>query len=612
MTATAAPELDTAAAKAPVGRLRDEPLLIVLVVLAQLVVLQLVLRTPFLGDDGPNQVAAGYANAQGESVLEFVWHLTRDQYYGLGRFTPLSMLQNYGLNALIHERVLYKAVLVAMTIAGTLGLARVLVSVRVPVAVALLGAGLTAPLWQLHAYHDALISYGGLMQSVLLLGCGATLCHLRWLRGGTAWWAVASVLLLITANLVHEAGFLMVGMVVGATFAVSGRLRSLVPALAVTAGFVLFIASIRTDTGQYSASLALEPFTATVVKQVTAALPGASWLDPQGAKIRPATDMTTAWLRAFLVALLLAPVIRAAFRAAPLVTNSGQQLKRFAGLAMLLGTPAIVPAALVSLATRYQAEMRWGTGYLPLYLSVAALAAATALLLWWCAQRVSAKALGAVTVAGIVLAVGANVAASSRVVSADFAFATTQDEMKALARGGAFDRIPTSNTILVEQTNFQPPNGIWLPNYIHSPSNWLYVHAGRRWASFPVPADAKGALCVNTYGEALPEDCPAITAPVVWARTGLSVERQRWLLLTPAKQPAATDTLMELPATGEATLFYPADRKPPTVYFTARRGQTQVAVPPTSLKRISGDADKWARYAVPVPKGASSGTGTVN
>lgn len=605
-TATAAPT--RAPLPAPTARLRDAPLLLALVVAAQFVVLQLVLRTAYLGDDAPNQVIAGYADQAGHSLPGLIWQMTVDQYHGLGRLTPIGLFQNYGLNGTLHDRVLYKLVLVVATIASTLVFARVLVAVRVPVAVALLGAGLTAPLWQLHHYHDALVSYGALTQVVLMLGCAATLAHLRWLRGGSVWWCVLSVLLLIWANLTYEAGYLMVGMVVGATFAVRARLWTALPALTTTIAFILFLLSIRTSGGQYAASYGVHPFVTTLTKQVTAALPGAGWLDPQGPRAMTAVPTTMAWVRGVLVALFLAPVLRAALRTAVPRVRDWRQLF---GLFLILATPAFLPAALVSLAERYQQELRWGSGYLPLALTVPAFAAGTALLLWRLSQRVPRAALGGAAAVAIVTAVGVNASGSMREVSNSYAYGQSLDQLRSIARSGAFDAIPARTTVLFDQTQIQPSNGFWLPGYLYSPSNWLYVQAGRRWPSYPVPARQTADLCVDTFGQAMTPPCPVLRGEIAWVTTSTTTKRERWLLITPGAVTKARQVLANAPTAGTATLVFPGDRPQPIVQYAPTVGAVPITLDPAAVRRLPGSRGGWVRYAVTPPAAAASGTGTV-
>ncbi len=599
---------ETASEAPRAARLRDAPLLIALVVSAQFVVLQLVLRTSFLGDDAPNQVIAGYADQLGKSVPAFLWQMTVDQYHGLGRVTPVGLFQNYGLNALVHDRATYKLVLVAATVVSTLMLASVLVAVRIPVAVALLGAGLTAPLWQLHQYHDPLVSYGALSQMVLILGCASTLCHLRWLRGGSPAWAIVSVGLLIWANLTYEAAYLMVGMLIGATVIVGARFRTAVPAALTTVAFVAFLLSIRTDGGQYAASFGIQPTLTTLAKQVTAGLPGAGWFDPLGAQSLTPVPSTMAWVRGVLVAALLLPVVRAALLAARPVALTW---RRVLGLAILLGTPAFLPAALVSLAARYQAELRWGTGYLPLALTVPALAAGAAVLLWWLGPKVPRRALLAAAAVIIVGAVGVNASGSMRVVSNSFTYGQNLDDLRSIAKAGTFDRVPAGTTFLFDQTQIQPGNGFWLPGYLYSPSNWLYVHAGRRWPAFPVPAGQTDELCVDTYGQGVTPPCPVLRGAIAWVTTALDAKQRRWLLITPGTVTKSGGTLADAPARGPATLIYPRDAPKPPVMYAPAPGVPQRDLDPSLVTR-TGDLDDWAVYTIKVAPGTPSGSGRVS
>jgi preprotein translocase subunit SecG len=214
-------------------------LVLALAAAAQLVALQLVLKTPLSGDDSPNQNLKGYIAEHHTGFWDFWWSLVTSEIPTFGRFTPLGLLQTYGLHEVLHDRVAYKLLIVALSVVALLLVAAVLLAQHVPVGVAALATGGAAALFQLHNSHHSLQAYAGLMQLVVIWYCVSVLWFIAWLRRG-GWWRLAlSVACVLAACLTYEAAYPLVALHFAVALGERGNLKAALRACAVPVGVSL-------------------------------------------------------------------------------------------------------------------------------------------------------------------------------------------------------------------------------------------------------------------------------------------------------------------------------------------------------------------------------------
>jgi hypothetical protein len=571
-------------------------------VAAQLIALQLVLKTPFWGDDTIDQNLRGYAHEHGYG---FFGYLVDQIHAERGRFMPVGLFYCFGLMWVLHDRVVYKLLLVVLSVVAVALVAWVLISLSVPAEIAALAAAGTALLFQLQYYHDPLLSYMGLVQMVTICFAVSLLLFIGWLRKGGWWRLTLSALLIVAACLSYEAAYLLVVMHAAVAYNERGRvgaaLRASVVPLGIGAIFVfvtLYLRLTQVSSGTpYSISLKPGPALVALARQVSAALPGANFLDPGGPKVLAAPDTWEPEARGLLIGLLLVPILWVAANAA----KRWQPQRRTLVAVIVIGlTLMIVPAGLVATAVRYQHELRWGVGYLPVYFSVVGVAVLGALGYAALARKLPTVALTAVCAVLAALAAGVNADGNTRVMLALLPVAQNRDALEGALGAGVLDAVPDNGTVLADRGQIGQPNGPWVDGVGWSLSQWIDTHTGRDLHALPMSPQAPTARqCQDATG--LPAPCAVIAAPAFWLTHGWQAGTP-WVLLTPVagRSFAAGDNLYSAPADGRARLVVRGNT-PPAISWNG-----MAAGHPRLVARDGG----WWIFELEVPPGALAASGT--
>ena len=249
---------------------------------------------------------------------------------------------------------------------------------------------------------------------------------------------------------------------------------------------------------------------------------------------------------------------------------------------------------------RYQLELRWGVGYLPVYFSVVGVAVLGALFYAALARKLPTVALTAVCAVLAALTAGMNAEGNTRVMTALRPVAQNRDALEGALRAGVLDAVPGNGTVLADRGQVGEPNGPWLDGVNWSLSQWIDTHTGRDLHALPMYPQAPTALqCQGATGA--PGPCAVIAAPASWLTHG-SQAGTPWVLLTPvaARSFAAGDNLYTAPAGGRARLAVRGDTPPAISWNGVAAGR------PRLVARNGG----WRIFELDVPPGAPAASGT--
>ncbi|WP_272474701.1 hypothetical protein [Baekduia alba] len=576
--------------------------------------LQLVLRTPFWFDDAANANLSGYLRDTNQTFSGYIHSSIGAQWHYMGRFTPLGLLENYGLMDTVHDRLAYKAFLVVMTIVAALAVARVLMALRVPTEIALLAAALTSALYQIHLYHDVLYAYSALIQCVVVLFCGSLLLFVGWLRQG-GWWRLALALaLVVAADLFYEAAYLLVVLHVAVVIAERQPWRKAMAPVAISVVFVGVTAYLRlkySSSGSYSANLAPDKVVPAFLKQLSATLPGSSFWSHDGPRILPSSHARTPMLRGALIGLLSLPLLWAAATQARGWRPERRQVVAVAIVAVALIT---LPAALVSLAVRYQNDLRWGAGYLPVFGGVVGVAVLATLAYAAAARRLPVAALATVCAVLVGVSAARNAEGGTRIVSSLEKVAAQRDDLDDAVRHGLLAGASTHDVLFFDQRQIAPPEGFWLPSYGMTMKQWFETASPKTiQASYELyPDDATDRFC-PLPGADEQQQCKVLGHRNAWFSTGV-VDGRRWVLLTPFApgRPKRHANLFYVKAARTARLVIEDGGEAPLAGLGAQWA-TRVGAPVAgaAAPRITRRSGRWTFADVAVPSTATAGTGFV-
>jgi len=421
-----------------------------------------------------------------------------------GRLYPLAIVEKYALFDLIHQATLYKALLLGLTlacIAAFAGLVRVLAGETA----AWLSACVVAAALPLRAYHDADLAYNGMLQLILLALLASLGAWRRAVLGRDPWAALLALVLYAAIGLTYEIGYLFFPLYACVVRparswprAVLGVWPFALTSVALGAASAWLRAHVRFAGGSsYRAGTDPAAYATAFAKELIAGIPLTYELfDPQHLfpslwQIARLDAGPYAFRIPVALAFALAVFALLSWRAG--AARAGEGRARL-GVAAALGAGlAVLPVPLIALSAKYQHELAWGLGYLPVFLQLfgVALLLATAA----CATNV-ARALVAVAL----FLVADLTAGTNAIVGEALQQATASQAIvaRAFARGLARD-VPPGATIVL------PPDEIWVcedpvcPDGL-APTYFLYGLTGRRYVTAaPGDAYAKATAFRLTY-----------------------------------------------------------------------------------------------------------------
>jgi hypothetical protein len=352
--------------------------------------LQYVLHCAMVSDDAIYFYVRGIMAERGIDLPHLLWQ-TFLEWMKRGRFYPLwGYMQVFFY--FVEDNTLYKSLQILAVVADVALFGHWVLQVTGSRKVRLAAmAGMTLFFQVNTAYNSSILAFAALvpiMVGVLLL---MLITLHRYLHGGGRRFLWAGVLLFAAALMTYEISFVFFPVVVAYLLCYRRRFVDVLrPALlyAVPVGLV-GVANVAVkvlnpvDYEGIRPSLHLSALFATALKQAVAAVPNAAFLNIFGYRIRSGSLVegllaNVWWTDAGLAVLLVA------FFAWLLRTATSTPIDpRFLSLRFgLLGLVFwIGPALLIGLSAKYQQELTWGLGHVPVYISFFGLA----LFLLWAA-----------------------------------------------------------------------------------------------------------------------------------------------------------------------------------------------------------------------------------
>jgi hypothetical protein len=333
------------------------------------------LDSPFLGDDSwCESTVRGLMLLTDQSLGKLCWEVEKDYVSG-GRWYPLVIY--YYPVFFAFDRGAYKAAIFTLVLVNILLYGALVKSISRTTSLAMMAMLLPALFFQFRQYHEPILSYYGLMQLEAALILASLLIFVKYLQTERWQWLALSVLLYALNLLLYEALYFL--FVAHAILAVHswGSIRSrkvlnaLAPFLLITTLNLLIVVTIRSlFSVQYEGSrLSMDPFmwAITFAKQAFAAVP-LSYVWTRGeflddvASLFSKPRLLITWV---LGALLFGHVMRRLSQESSAATNF-HFIKCLGALGIVIW---LMPGVLVSASSKYQSELKWGTGYLPVYVS---------------------------------------------------------------------------------------------------------------------------------------------------------------------------------------------------------------------------------------------------
>jgi hypothetical protein len=400
---------------------------IVLAAVLVIGVLTPITHTGFRGDD--SHVETDLAGARKADHVS-LWHQIGDairQEVDIGRPEPVGAVEGNLYAAAFQGRFVYKAGIALLSLASLLLLAAFLRMFRVGASTLLIVAVAFALSLQYRLVHDPALGYYSTFQFIMLVFFAGLIAYLRFLRGGSGWWYVGALVLVVLLLESYEANYPLV-----VAFAAlhlgrdPARIRSwryswpilgLGAAATLLSVFLHSTSSIPTAVSGYSTSLDVLAVVETAVRQTVSGIPDIYFLSgSQGLLANPTkAEMVGALWRAGLAALLIVVAFMMARREPSRQATSEEDVslanaEPFGALQIAsVGFVLMAGSGLfISLAKQWQDLIVLGTGHLATFANTLGfvLIAAAVWIQWRraLAAYTAVIALAAVAVFGMALA----------------------------------------------------------------------------------------------------------------------------------------------------------------------------------------------------------------
>jgi hypothetical protein len=368
-----------------------------IIIMLSLIILSPMLNTGYISDDSLDSLFRGSVPLAGESLLHHIYSMARNSIIYGGRFRPLVSLYTSTIFILIPSLYLYKMSILFLIITNIL-LFRYLVQLMTGSKTLSFLCLLFLPLlFQFRFYHDPILSFGGLEQTILLYTFASLICFEFYLRTNRKYLLVASLFFFMLDLLTYEMAypfFVFHGVLSysrSRTGNISSVFKKTVPFLLLAIFFALIWASVKLmfpPAKVYEgikANLIILPFCSTLVKQCYAATPLSYFAaDPDKIFLNPFLNLKPYFgIGHFLIAAGYIICFFEFSRRGTDDSNSRSNYFRGPKWFFLFGFLLLVlPSILIALSLKYQKEVAWGLGYITVYISYFGLSIIFALLFY--------------------------------------------------------------------------------------------------------------------------------------------------------------------------------------------------------------------------------------
>lgn len=293
-------------------------------------------------------------------------------FHVMGRFYPLAIFEKYVVFAVFANVVAYKLFLIIATVAAV-ELFRRCVAAYANVRFANLATLFVVILFQERGYHDSILAYNAMLQTVAMALLGSLLAFRSALLRSEPMRMAAAVALFLVATLVYEDAYGFCVLYPLAAYATGKSVRDAVrvslPFAGIAAALIVFDVALRTlahvsaNVG-YATNFSIAAVARTAAVQIVSAMPLSYWfIDPLVIfRLRPAFFLETP-------GSLPPSIVFPLFAIAAWFAVDRARLTVGIRAWMLCGSVVLVVAALpIAFVVKYQSELRLGLGYLPVFL----------------------------------------------------------------------------------------------------------------------------------------------------------------------------------------------------------------------------------------------------
>jgi hypothetical protein len=468
------------------------------------VLLQPVLETGYLSDDSANSSITGIIRYHDFTLAGLITDECRG-YLAQGRFFPMMVIIARTIFHILPGLLAYKIYLVVSVLLNLLLFAGLLRRITGSITLAAIGVLTTAALFQFRFYHDPILSFHGFMQFVMT-GTLLSLWSLdRFLTGGSRWWLAGAVFFYVPVLLTYEITYtffllhLALILARGRSWNAAALIALPFLSAAVSCAAVPFI--LRTFLGStpgeaYSPSSDFPAIGKAYAKQLISAFPLSSYLNYSYFVMLRLTRLLPLLLVTFSAFLLARALLRRLSQERP---EGGIGARGLALLGLLLW---MLPGLPIALSPKYQAELRLGLGYLPVYAQYFGVGLLLLAGIVWGSRYFQRPALPKIATLVFALILGHHYAANVSLVRMCNGQRGIRENVEDALAAGLLDNVPEDAVLLLDhayplwQLDDQAYGGVpWSKNFSEY---FYYLHTGKKLRTVVRGSPLSSTLSANT------------------------------------------------------------------------------------------------------------------
>jgi len=451
------------------------------------------------GDDIPNSMRSAALKYTNQSQWQYISSSIAQWVRNQGRLFPVSVIENVLLFSTVHSVTMYKFIqwLVLLCLVVLMGWF-VQIVVGSKSALPVVAFGLLAAL-QTRNWYDPTFGFGLLLQSVALkVFLSAILLYFSINGRRRLLWGSLSVIVWAGGLLQYEVVITLLPTLAIVAFlpakhAPLRRLVAVMPHFVISVVFLVVSQLLRHGkvvAPAYTTNTDFHQVFPTYIRQLSASVPLFAHIwDITPRSVIGATSLVT-----FSIFTVLAVVGVVAMRDE--LSDDPLRRRKIAGLFLIGLNLMLGPSIPTSLSIRWQSELSWGLGYLPVFLQYLGVALVIASALLWLGSAVvrnlSRRCLLAGTLALCTVSATTNRTLLAENVSAQEPARWSREFYEDSVRLGFFDGVPDGSII---ESPFADPNS-WVSNYfttwLGGPEDLTFVRSAEDRTSF-----CEAANCQN-------------------------------------------------------------------------------------------------------------------
>lgn len=355
-----------------------------------------IVNSDYFGDDLYMFHLNGLVPYQYESIFEYAYKTVLG-WAGSGRFFPGSLVSQIYIVSIFDTIISYKLFCVFSILISLLLFAYLIFLITKDKYLILFFLLIIPIFFQYKYYHDPFLAYHGLMQILLSQTTLALIFLVKFLNNKRVYFYILSVFFYFFSLITYEISFAFILLYIVVIFYINKiedfkenlkrTIKLILPyfiTLMIVVGISVYLRAITQapiEQSPYKATMDLSIVLFTYIKQVTSTIPTTYFflhgdLDHVGRYVRG--------ISALVVVLFLVTY----FLIAKKNVNEKQESQPYNKLLILLGLLfLLLPGSIISLSPKFQGGMgvenmvKWGVGYIPVYIQAFGLALLFALLL---------------------------------------------------------------------------------------------------------------------------------------------------------------------------------------------------------------------------------------